>query len=184
MHAYTEIRLGVEIGRDSRWGGAAAPPSPSPPSPPPTPASGSPEGMAEGPPPEGWDLKGGMPAALEGASDNCPELALVELTPEAFLLSNKHNCCVQAHIRKWAWLSCCCSCWWCSISAQCHNTHVSPTCDMHRLHDCCAKQVWGLRVCEGERERGGDCPGREWSRRQARSKVEWDARKWGCLARI
>ena len=44
--------------------------------------------MAAGPPPEGWDLKGGMPAALDGASDNCPELALVELTPEAFLLSS------------------------------------------------------------------------------------------------
>ena len=44
--------------------------------------------MAAGPPPEGWDLKGGMPAALDGASDSCPELALVELTPEAFLLSS------------------------------------------------------------------------------------------------
>ena len=44
--------------------------------------------MAATPPPEGWDLKGGMPAALDGASDSCPELALVELTPEAFLLSS------------------------------------------------------------------------------------------------
>lgn len=49
--------------------------------------------MAAAPPPEGWDLKGGMPAALEGACDNCPELALVELTPDAFLLSIQHYVC-------------------------------------------------------------------------------------------
>lgn len=131
LHICIETRVKFGIRHDSRWGGDAAPPSP--PSSPPTPASGSPEGMAAAPPPEGWDLRGGMPAALEGASDNCPELALVELTPEAFLLSNKHNCWAQAQISNRTWLSRCCSCWWCSISAKCHNTYVSPRLGMHAL---------------------------------------------------
>lgn len=36
-------------------------------------------------PPDICDLSGGIPAALDGASDSCPELALAELAPEAFL---------------------------------------------------------------------------------------------------
>ena len=44
------------------------------------------EGMAAAAPPEGWERRAGMAAALDGASDSCPELALPELAAEAFLL--------------------------------------------------------------------------------------------------
>ena len=48
----------------------------------------SPEGIAAAAaaaPPDSCDLSGGIPAAFDGASDSCPELALAELAPEAFL---------------------------------------------------------------------------------------------------
>lgn len=53
-------------------------------------AAASPEVIAAAPP-EGWDLNSGMAAALEGASDSCPELALAELATEAFLL-HRYTC--------------------------------------------------------------------------------------------
>ena len=45
------------------------------------------EGIAAAPP-DGCDRKAGMAAAaLDGASDSCPELALAELAADAFLIN-------------------------------------------------------------------------------------------------
>ena len=58
-------------------------------------ASSSSEGRAAAPP-EDCGRRGGMPAAFEGASDSCPELALAELTPDAFLQGRDAGLFVQS----------------------------------------------------------------------------------------
>ena len=66
-----------------------------------------------------------MPAALDGASDSCPELALVELTPEAFLLSS--NTAVMPKADKQLGMDCCVlAAVGAAASQRLVDIHVSP----------------------------------------------------------